>query len=221
MANHEDCPLPAEEVNHAAMLLRVNTFMWAGPRAGRSSSVACLTLFGPSYVSTCGSVGGGVGVWESRVASSWFWFCVWVWVWVRFYVCMCAWGCSNSTSTSLLLLLLLLFCTRKIDCGESWKVARYARGLTCSWSVSMSERYIYVCMYVSSLGTGSIPATVSDVACGLACFHGSSGNEIFIKVKELHGNLPLLDSSLNMYLDIFNMISDQMQQCTQCIIILT
>lgn len=63
------------------------------------------------------------------------------------FVCMYVWGCSNSPST-LLLLLPLLLCTRKIDCGESWKVARYARGLTCSWSVSVSECYIYLCMYV-------------------------------------------------------------------------
>lgn len=113
--------------------------MWAGPRAGRSSSVACLTLFGPSHVlEGCG------------------WECVgWVvsprvgfgFAFGFEFVCMNVWGCSNSPST-LLLLLPLLLCTRKIDCGESWKVARYARGLTCSWSVSVSECYIYLCMYV-------------------------------------------------------------------------
>lgn len=121
------------------MLLRVNTFMWAGPRAGRSSSVACLTLFGPSHVlKECGWEGVGWVV-SPRVGFGFaFGF---------EFVCMYVWGCSNSPST-LLLLLPLLLCTRKIDCGESWKVARYARGLTCSWSVSVSECYIYLCMYV-------------------------------------------------------------------------
>jgi len=107
---------------HAAML-RANTFMWAGPRALLLLRVlllllhlllACLTLL------------------VMR------WLCMWMWMWLWMgggWVVWrgCARGCSNSTAAIRGIRgcsWLLLLCTRKIDCGESWKAARYARGLT-------------------------------------------------------------------------------------------
>lgn len=155
--------------------------MWAGPRAGRSSSVACLTLFGPSHVwAGCGWEGVGWVV-SPRVGFGFaFGF---------EFVCMYVWGCSNSPST--LLLLLLCCCAPvKLIAAKAGKlhvmlVAWLAPGLCLCLCLSATS--IYVCMYACTLGAESISASAcSGVACGLACFYGSNGYLICDKVREPH-----------------------------------